>query len=311
VTEPRAHGASGARRAPGIGRATLLVAFSACCFGSIAILVTVATDAGARLVEVLAWRFLLAAVLLAAIAGGPAAIRRERRRGLPLVLLAGGGQAAIGGLSLSALRYIPAATMIFLFYTYPAWVTVISALRGGEPLTGRRVLALGLSLAGIAVMVGLPGTGGASIAAPGVLLALAGALLYALYIPMIDRLGRELSPALTAAFATSGAAVILAVAAATTGDVTLRQPTIVWLMIVLLAVVCTVIAFIAFLRGLAAIGPVRTAIVSTVEPFWGALLASVVLAQPLSPRTLTGGVLVAAAVVILNLPPRAERPALA
>jgi hypothetical protein len=36
-----------------------------------------------------------------------------------------------------------------------------------------------------------------------------------------------------------------------------------------------------------------------------------VLAQPLSPRTLTGGVLVAAAVVILNLPPRAERPALA
>ena len=296
---------------PGVGRATLLVAFSACCFGSIAILVTVATDAGARLVEVLAWRFLLAAVLLAVVAGGPAAIRRERRRGLPLALLAGGGQAAIGGLSLSALRYIPAATMIFLFYTYPAWVTVISALRGGEPLTGLRVLALGLSLAGIAVMVGLPGTGSASIAAPGVLLALAGALLYALYIPMIDRLGRGLSPALTAAFATSGAAVILAAAAATTGGVTPRQPAIVWLTIVLLAVVCTVIAFIAFLRGLAAIGPVRTAIVSTVEPFWGALLASVVLAQPLSSRTLTGGILVAAAVVILNLPPRVERPALA
>ena len=72
---------------PGVGRATLLVAFSACCFGSIAILVTVATDAGARLVEVLAWRFLLAAVLLAVVAGGPAAIRRERRRGLPLELL--------------------------------------------------------------------------------------------------------------------------------------------------------------------------------------------------------------------------------
>jgi drug/metabolite transporter (DMT)-like permease len=289
----------------------MLVAFSACCFGSIAILVTVATDAGARLVEVLAWRFLLAAVLLAAIAGGPMAIGRDIRRGLPLVLLAGGGQAAIGGLSLSALRYIPAATMIFLFYTYPAWVTVISALRGREPLTGRRMLALGLSLAGIAVMVGLPGTGASSVARPGVLLALTGALLYALYIPMIDHLGRELSPALTAAFATAGAAVILAIAAATTGDVTARLPAIVWLMIALLAVVCTVIAFIAFLRGLAAIGPVRTAIVSTVEPFWGALLASVVLAQPLAPRTLTGGVLVAAAVVILNLPQRAAKPALA
>ena len=301
----------GATAKTSVARATLLVAFSACCFGSIAILVTVATDAGARLVVVLAWRFLLAAALLAVIAGGPAAIAREMRRGLPLVVLAGGGQAAIGGLSLSALRYIPAATMIFLFYTYPAWVTVISALRGREPLTGRRVLALGLSLSGIAVMVGLPGAGGASVALPGVLLALAGALLYALYIPMIDHLGRGLPPALTAAFATSGAAVILTLAAVVTGELAARQPATVWLMVVLLAVVCTVLAFIAFLRGLAAIGPVRTAIVSTVEPFWGALLASVVLAQPLSPRTLSGGVLVAAAVVILNLPQRAAKPALA
>lgn len=311
MSEPAGGGAQRAPGTTGVGRATLLVAFSACCFGSIAILVTVATNAGARLVDVLAWRFLVAAGLLALIAGGPAVIRREGRRGLPLVILAGGGQAVIGGLSLSALRYIPAATMIFLFYTYPAWVTLISALRGKEPLTGRRVLALALSLAGIAVMVGLPGTGGASVAMPGVVLALAGALLYALYIPMIDHLGRELPPALTAAFATSGAAVILTVTAMTTGDFTAPQAAVVWLMIVLLAVVCTVIAFIAFLRGLAAIGPVRTAIVSTVEPFWGAFLASVVLAQPLAPRTLTGGVLVAAAVVILNLPHRAERPALA
>jgi drug/metabolite transporter (DMT)-like permease len=56
---------------------------------------------------------------------------------------------------------------------------------------------------------------------------------------------------------------------------------------------------------------VRTAIVSTVEPFWGALAASLLLAQPLTSRTLTGGVLVAAAVIILNLPQRAVTPAVA
>jgi len=294
-----------------VGRATLLVAFSACCFGSIAILVTLATRAGARPVEVLAWRFLLASVLLALVAGGPAVIRRDARRGLPLVVLAGGGQAVIGALSLSALRYIPAATMIFLFYTYPAWVTVLSALRGKEPLTGRRVLALGLSLAGIGVMVGLPGTGTSSVATPGVLLALAGALLYALYIPMIDQLGRELSPALTSTFATAGAAVILSGAAFASGGFVVRQPAIVWMVVFVLAIMCTVVGFLCFLRGLATIGPVRTAIVSTVEPFWGALLASVVLAQPLAARTMTGGMLVAAAVIILNLPQRPDAPAVA
>jgi drug/metabolite transporter (DMT)-like permease len=74
--------------------------------------------------------------------------------------------------------------------------------------------------------------------------------------------------------------------------------------IVIMAVVCTVIGFMCFLRGLESLGAVRTAIVSTVEPFWGALLASLVLAQPLTVRTLTGGALVAAAVIILNLPAR-------
>ncbi len=303
-------GTSQAVRLPSVARATALVAFSACCFGSIAILVTVATRAGARLSEVLAWRFLVAALLLSIVAGGPSTVRREARRGWPLVVLAGGGQAAIGGLSLGALRYIPAATMIFLFYTYPAWVTVIAAMRGKEALTGRRLLALLLSLAGIAVMVGLPGTGTSSVATPGVLLALAGALLYALYIPMINHLGRELPPALTAAYATTGAGIILTIVAAFSGGFA-RQPASVWLMVMLLAVLCTVIAFTCFLRGLAALGPVRTAIVSTVEPFWGSLLGAVVLAQPLAARTLTGGVLVAAAVVILNLPQRVDAPVVA
>jgi drug/metabolite transporter (DMT)-like permease len=62
-----------------------------------------------------------------------------------------------------------------------------------------------------------------------------------------------------------------------------------------------VLAFIAFLRGLAVIGPVRTAIMSTIEPFWTALLGGLVLRQALGPRTLLGGVCIAAAVVLLQL----------
>jgi drug/metabolite transporter (DMT)-like permease len=176
----------------------------------------------------------------------------------------------IATLTLAALRYISAATMIFLFYSYPAWVAVISAMRGREPLTAQRVLALALSLAGIAVMVGLPGSGDAATgagAALGAALALVAALLYALYIPMIDHLGRDMPAAVTSTFVCTGAAVILGGAAIATGGLGIRQAPIAWVSIGLLAVVCTVIAFLLFLRGLSAIGPVRTAIISTVEPF--------------------------------------------
>jgi drug/metabolite transporter (DMT)-like permease len=71
--------------------------------------------------------------------------------------------------------------------------------------------------------------------------------------------------------------------------------------------VCTALAFIAFLRGLGVLGPVRTAIVSTVEPFFTALLGAAVLGQPLTPPMLAGGALIAAAVVLLQLPPRGAR----
>jgi drug/metabolite transporter (DMT)-like permease len=279
-------------------RATLLVVFSACCFGSIAILITLATGSGARLIDVLVWRYALAAMLLVIVSGGLSAVRIPQRRAMPLLVFAGGGQAVIAFVSLSALRYIPAASLAFLFYTYPAWVAVISALRGTERLTFARAGALLLSLLGLALMIGVPGSGG--LHPLGAALALSSALIYALYIPMIDHFGTGLSPAVTSAFASGGAAIVLIAASLLQGGPRIHFAPLAWASIAVLAVACTVIAFIAFLRGLAVIGPVRTAIVSTVEPFWTAVLASIVLGQKLGPRTFAGGVMIAAAVVVLQ-----------
>lgn len=286
-----------------LSRATLLVLFSACCFGSIPILITLATASGARLVDLLAWRYLLGSVLLVIVGGGLAPVLAPGRRAWPVITLAGGGQAAIAFVSLSALRFIPAATLTFLFYTYPAWVAVIAAIRGTERISVRRAVALALSLGGIALMIGMPGSGG--LHPLGAVLALSSALLYAAYIPLIDTLGRGLRPAVTSAYATGGAAVILVAVALAQGGLALTFAPIGWTVVVILAVLCTVLAFLAFLRGLAEIGPVRTAIVSTIEPFWTALLGSAVLGQRIGPRTLAGGLLIAAAVILLQLGQRA------
>src|SRR5690348_17130246 len=286
-------------RSPHLARASALVLFSACCFGSIPILTTLATGGGARLADLLAWRYLIAAGLLVVVSGGLAQVKRPAARAMPLLVLAGGGQAAIAFVSLSALRHIPAAMLTFLFYTYPAWVAVISAARGSERITRGRAVALALSLVGIALMVGVPGAG--HLHPLGVLLALASALMYAAYIPMIDYLGRDLPPAVTSTYASGGAALILVVVALLQGGLGVRFTPLAWGAIGTMAVVSTVLAFIAFLRGLAVIGPVRTAIMSTIEPFWTALLGALVLRQALGPRTFAGGVCIAAAVVLLQL----------
>src|ERR1039458_1285507 len=68
------------------------------------------------------------------------------------IAIGGGGQALLVGLALSSLTYITVAKLGFLFLTYPAWVTLVQAVRGAERLTARRLLALALSFGGIGVI---------------------------------------------------------------------------------------------------------------------------------------------------------------
>jgi drug/metabolite transporter (DMT)-like permease len=206
-------------------------------------------------------------------------------------------------LSLSALRWIPAATLGFLFYTFPAWVTLFAALRGTERVDWRKLVALALSLAGIVCTVGAPAGGGGG-QWPGVALALAGALAYAVYVPYLGGLQGRTTPELASWIVSAGAALLLAVGAAADGSLTARLPATSWGVVLALSLLCTVIGFQAFMRGLGGLGPVRAAIVSTVEPFWTAVLGALVLAQPLTPATLAGGALIAAAVLLLQLPTR-------
>jgi drug/metabolite transporter (DMT)-like permease len=280
------------------GRATVQILLSACGFGAIAIFVTLAQGAGASLLSVLSWRYVVGGSCLALIASAARELP-VNRHSLNVAIVAGAGQSIIAFVSLSALRYIPAGTLAFLFYTYPAWVAIIARLRHSEPLTPTRLFALALSLAGIFVMVGTPG--GASLHPVGVALALISALLYAAYIPMINAMQRALTPLATATCMSLGAAVILGVAAAVRGDLIVAMHRTAWMAIVGLGLISTVGAFLMFLKGLRVLGPVRTAIISTIEPFFTALLGAWLLRQHLTPSTLFGGIFIAAAVVLLQL----------
>jgi drug/metabolite transporter (DMT)-like permease len=297
------------RAAPRPATASLLVALAACCFGSISILTVVATRQGTSLTTLLFWRFALASAVLLPIAWRsvtPALPAPRGRRALDGLLIAGVGQAAVTFLSLSALRWIPAATLGFLFYTFPAWVTLFAAVRGTERVDGRRVLALALSLGGIVLTVGAPAaTAAAGIVWPGVALALAAALVYAVYVGYLGRLQTTMTPQYAALYMSAGAGILFAIGAVADGTLTTRLPAISWAVALTLALACTVLAFLAFLRGLSGLGPVRTSIVATVEPFWTAVLGATVLGQRLTPATLGGGAMIATAVLLLQLPPRA------
>lgn len=272
----------------------------ACCFGAIAIFVVLARRAGAPLTSILAWRFLLAGVLLTVAAGGVSPLRLPRALAIRLLLIGGGGQALISFLALRALDHLPAGTNAFLFYTYPAWVAVFAFASGAERVDARRLLALAISFAGIATMVGTPWSDESDVPLVGVVLSLSAAACYGLYIPAIGRLQKGIRPTVMSAYVAFGAGVIHVVNGLATRTLTVQLDAAAWASIAGFAVIGTAIAFLLFLRGLAVLGPVRTAIVSTIEPFFTTLLGALVLTQPLPPSTLAGGALIAVAVILLQ-----------
>ncbi len=294
-----------ARRA--VLRGTLAVVVSACCFGSISPLTVVATDRGMALESIQTWRYLTSAVLV--LAYGWWARRGASPATPPLgvlpwyhprvMLVAGGGQAIVATLALAALRWLPAATASFLFYTYPAWVTVISAVRGLEPIDRTRVVALLLALGGIAAMVGTPSAG--SLSPIGLAVILSGALVYALYIPVLNGLQRGRNALDVTKAICVGGALCFAVWSVSSGAL-FAVPDMVGLGASMLQGALASGAFFGFLAGLRLLGNVRTAITSTVEPFWTTMLGVVVLGQPVAAGTIVGGAAIMGAVLLLQRP---------
>lgn len=287
---------------------TVFTLLAALGFAAVSTLTSIALAHGASLATVLAWRYVLASIVLVAFVGARGYARLPGREVAQFLIIGGGGQALFLALALSSIAYIPVGTLAFLFYTYPAWVTVVQAVRGAEPITARRALALALSFGGIVLIAGVPGSVGAQPGYwKGVALALSAAVIYGVYIPTMLHLQKTHPVAVTSALAKIGSAACFLVWAVANRTFDYELSAAAWAAIGTLTVFSTVLPSVLFLLGLIRLGPVRTAIVSTVEPFLTAVIGALVLAQPLSARLLGGGGLIVAAVVLLQF--RRERVA--
>ena len=80
----------------------------------------------------------------------------------------------------SCQQHCSLATAAILLYTAPAFVVVMSALLWREPVTGRKLLALGLAFLGCTFVSGV-WSGGLSVSPTGLILGLGSAFFYALY----------------------------------------------------------------------------------------------------------------------------------
>lgn len=269
----------------------LIVAGTGGLFGAVVVLGrSVAGDV--PVATLLAIRFGVAAAVLAAwLAATRRGLRPARGEWLALLGLGAIGYAGESALFFLALERGTAATVTLLFYTYPVWVAGLAAVMG----MGRPGLLLGGALVAAVAGAGIVAvTGeGLDITALGIVFALASAVTISIYLVAYESLVRE-TPALVAAtWVATGAAAAQATYALVSGTGGLPSDGLEWLTIAAMGVL-TSAAFVGLLVGVERLGSLRTAIVSSLEPVFAAVLALVFLGEALRGGVFAGGLLILA-----------------
>jgi drug/metabolite transporter (DMT)-like permease len=193
------------------------------------------------------------------------------------------------------------ATAILLEYLAPIIVLVFSVLLLGERLTWALPAAVGLSVVGCALMVGVAGSG-LVVSGEGLRWGLTSAVLFAGYALMGRYAAGRYSPWTLLAYGLGAASLFwLIVLGGPERVFALLADARALVAVLVLAVVSTVIPFGAFLKALHLIEATKASVTSTVEPVIAGLAAWVLFAERLSALQLLGGLLVIIAVVLSQL----------
>ena len=311
-------------RALGVG----LVLVAGASFASGSIFATLAYEAGLDWLTVMWWRFLIgasAAWLWVLISPARrAALRRMPRRQLVVALGLGAVYTGNAGTYYAGIETVPAALAGVLVYIYPVFVALLS-LRFATRLPGRRPwIALGLAILGVVLALGgLDLTAaGQTVPVDGLLLILASAAIYSVWIVLSarlsgerrDRLGQDAPSADGAAGDAAVTTALMMVATATVFGVLAvalgrslapaAVPADAWPFLAGIGLVGSFLAIQSLYAGARRVGAAQAALISTTEPLFIVVLAYLVLDQTLAPIQLLGAALILVGVVIAQTSPR-------
>lgn len=204
-----------------------------------------------------------------------------------------------------AIQRINVAVAIIVQYTAPVWVLLYVVVRGQQKLTWQKVLAVAMAVMGIALVIGLIGSGPASafrIDAYGIIAALLASFSFAFYNVgghrILTRYDRWRVLIWTLAAASAFWLVVNPLWKIVGAHYALAQ----WVFLFVFSMISVLGAFSLYFLGLQYLEPTSAIIASCLEPVFSILLAALLLGEVLRPIQSVGIVFVLAAIVVVQRP---------
>ncbi len=202
---------------------------------------------------------------------------------------------------------LPSSTTGLLLSAVPLVAIVVALAMGRrDRITAINAVGIGIGMIGVAAIVGLD-LGGSDLGSVAKLLVVV--IGYALGPAIVARWMSDLpGVGVIAAALTISALVALPFVAVTNGWPTAVPSAPVIVSVVVLAVVCSAIAFIVMFALIAEIGPIRMTAITYVNPAVAVLAGALVLSEPITVWTLAGFGLILVGSALVTRPDR-SRPA--
>ncbi|MBR3572954.1 MAG: DMT family transporter [Bacteroidales bacterium] len=195
-------------------------------------------------------------------------------------------------------HYMAAGVASTILFTYPVMTAVIMAVFFRERITWTTVASLALSGAGVVLLYWSDSAG--TLSTIGVILVLASALSYALYIILVNRSNLQMSSFkinfYVLLYCTLGMVVYSLIAGL---PLTLPQNATSWFYVGWLAVVPAIFALVLMVYAAKYVGSTATAILGALEPLTAVLIGIFVFSEPFTLNLAIGIALILGAVIII------------
>lgn len=203
-----------------------------------------------------------------------------------------------------AYNYTSVAAATMCYYMAPVFIILLSPIVFGEKITPRKgicaaVAVFGMVLVSDVLTSGLHG-------AKGLLFGLIAAALYAAVV-IGNRTLKDISAEDRTVMQFAGAAAVMLPYVLLTVDLPALEPTpSALLLLLLVGVVHTGIAYVLYFGGIASVSAQTAALLSYIDPVVAVILSLTILKEPMSPAAMLGAVLVIGAMIISEITPQKD-----
>ena len=233
------------------------------------------------------------------------AIKREPidraavKRNLPKLLLLGAMLGFNWIFLFEAYNHTSVAAATMCYYMAPVFIILLSVPVFGEKLTPRKGVCAAVAVFGMVLVSDVLTTG--LHGAKGLLFGLIAAVLYALIV-IVNRTLRDISAEDRTIMQFAASSLVMLPYVLLTEKLSALEPTPkVLLLLVIVGVVHTGIAYVLYFGSIAHVPAQTAALLSYIDPIVAVLLSLTVLREPMSPTALLGAVLVIGAMIASEL----------